>query len=79
MVNVATSCWGGSNVPWKIGGRAGCAYGGGTFASNFYNPGDVIQRGYDQPYAPTFGNVFQSTAGGQANPFQVYTSLNIKM
>jgi Carboxypeptidase regulatory-like domain/TonB dependent receptor-like, beta-barrel/TonB-dependent Receptor Plug Domain len=79
MVNVTTSCWGGSNVPWKVGGRAGCDYGGGTFASNFYNPGDVIQAGYNQPYAPTFGNVFQSTAGGQANPFQVYATINIKM
>ncbi len=79
MVNVIATCFGGSNVPWKVGGRAGCVYGGGTYASNFYNPGDKIQPGFDQPYAPTFGGVFQSTTGGQANPFQLYVTLSAKL
>ncbi|GAC1659261.1 MAG: hypothetical protein NVS4B13_03560 [Candidatus Elarobacter sp.] len=79
FVNVVATCWGGSNVPWKVGGRAGCNYVGGTFASNFYNPGDQLQPGFDQPYSPNFGGVFQSTTGAQANPFQVYATLNIKL
>ncbi|GAC1573440.1 MAG: hypothetical protein NVS3B7_04760 [Candidatus Elarobacter sp.] len=79
MVNVLATCFGGSDVPWKVGGRAGCVYAGGTFASNFYNPGDRIQPGFDKPYAPNFGSVFQSTTGGQANPFQVYATVNIKL
>jgi hypothetical protein len=79
FVNVLTSCWGGSNVPWRVGGKAGCDYGGGQFVSNFYNPGDTIQNGFQYPYSPNFGNVFQSTTGGQANPFQAYATLNIKL
>src|SRR6202035_1808608 len=68
FVNVVAKCFGGSNVPWKVSGAAGCVYGGGTYVSNFYNPGDKLQAGFDQPYAPVFGSVFQSTTGGQANP-----------
>jgi hypothetical protein len=79
MVNVIATCFGGSNVPWKVGGRAGCVYSGGTYASNFYNPGDKIQPGFDQPYAPNFGGVFQSTTGAQANPFQLYVTLSAKL
>ncbi|MDB5094950.1 MAG: hypothetical protein JWO85_3051, partial [Candidatus Eremiobacteraeota bacterium] len=60
-------------------GKAGCDYGGGQFVSNFYNPGDTIQNGFQYPYSPNFGNVFQSTTGGQANPFQAYATLNIKL
>ena len=78
FVNVIATCWGGSNVPWRVGGRAGCDYSGGQYVSNFYNPGDAIQPLVQFPYAPNFGNVFQSTTGGQANPFQVYATVNIK-
>jgi len=78
MVNVLTSCWGGSNVPWRQGGRFGCDYSGGQYVSNFYNPGDAIQPLVQFPYAPNLGNVFQSTTAGQANPFQVYATINIK-
>jgi Carboxypeptidase regulatory-like domain/TonB-dependent Receptor Plug Domain len=78
FVNVVATCFGGSNVPWKIGGRAGCDYTGYRTVGNFYNPGDVIQTRVAYPYGPNFGNVFQSTTGGQANPFQVYATLNIK-
>ncbi len=46
--------------------------------SNFYNPGDTIQPLVQFPYIPNLGNVFQSTTAGQANPFQVYATINIK-
>jgi Carboxypeptidase regulatory-like domain/TonB-dependent Receptor Plug Domain len=79
FVNVVATCFGGSKVPWKVSGAAGCVYGGGTYVSNFYNPGDKLQAGFDQPYAPVFGSVFQSTTGGQANPLQIYATLNVKL
>jgi len=78
FVNVLTSCWGGSTVPWRVGGKAGCDDAGTTYVSNFYNPGDVVQPSFAYPYAPNFGGVFQSTTAGQANPFQVFASINIK-
>jgi hypothetical protein len=78
FVNVLTKCWCGSNVPWRQGGHFGCDYSGGQFVSNFYNPGDTIQPLVQFPYQPNFGNVFQSTTAGQANPFQVYATVNIK-
>ncbi|BDE05481.1 hypothetical protein WPS_07570 [Vulcanimicrobium alpinum] len=78
FVNVVAQCFGGTPVPWNPGGRAGCNFGGGTYGSNFYNPGDTLQPGFNYPYAPTFGNVFQSVTGAQANPFELYATLNIK-
>jgi hypothetical protein len=66
-------------VPWRVSGRAGCVYSGSVYPGNFYNPGDVIDPGYKYPYRPNFGNVFQSSSGGQANPFQAYFSLNVKL
>ena len=79
FVNIVSSCFGGSNVPWKVTGAAGCDYGRTAYVGNFYNPGDAIQSRVSQPYGPVFGNVFQSTTAGQANPFQVFGSLNIKL
>jgi hypothetical protein len=79
FVNIVSSCFGGSNVPWKVGGAAGCDYTRSSYVGNFYNPGDVIQSRVAQPYGPLFSNVFQSTTAGQANPFQVFGSLNIKL
>ena len=80
LINVVTKCFGGSSVPWKISGKDGCNYGpGGTFVNNFYNPGDVIDQYVKYPYNPNFGSVFQSSSGGQANPFQAYFSLNVKL
>lgn len=79
LVNVVATCWGGSNVPWRQNGRFGCNYSGGQYVSNFYNPGDAIQPLVQFPYAPNLGNVFQSTTGGQANPFQLYATFNIKL
>ena len=79
MVNVLASCFGGSKVPWSIGGNAGCDYRGYRSVGNFYNPGDAIQTIVQYPYGPNFGNVFQSTTGGQANPFQLFMSVNLKI
>jgi Carboxypeptidase regulatory-like domain/TonB dependent receptor-like, beta-barrel/TonB-dependent Receptor Plug Domain len=79
FVNVLNTCWGGSNVPWKVGGKAGCDYAGGLYVGNFYNPGDQIQSTVQYPYTPNFGGTFQQTTGGQANPFQVYATINVKL
>ena len=80
LVNIVTSCFGGSNVPWAQGGKVGCNYGsGGSYTGNFYNPGDVIDPYVKYPYNPNFGSVFQSTSGGQGNPFSAYFSLNVKL
>jgi hypothetical protein len=78
-VNVLTSCFGGSKVPWGVGGKAGCVYGSNAFTSNFYNPGDVIDPQFQYPYGPVFGSVFQSTSGGQANPFQAFFTMEFKL
>ncbi|MBV8368360.1 MAG: carboxypeptidase regulatory-like domain-containing protein [Candidatus Eremiobacteraeota bacterium] len=79
FVNVVSTCFGGSNVPWKITGAAGCDYTRSPYVGNFYNPGDVIQARVAQPYGPLFSNVFQSTTAGQADPFQVFGSISIKL
>jgi hypothetical protein len=79
LVNAVASCWGGSNVPWRVGGAFGCDYADAPFVSNFSNPGDAIQRYVAYPYAPNAGGIFQSTTGGQANPFQVYATLNVRL
>ena len=80
LVNVATSCWGGSTVPWQQNGRIGCNYGpGGTYVSNFYNPGDTIAPYVKYPYNPNFGSVFQSTSGAQGNPFQMFLTMTFKL
>jgi hypothetical protein len=78
LVNVIANCWGGSNVPWRTGGKFGCDYADGPYVSNFYNPGDIIQPYIAFPYAPNAGNIFQSTTAGQANPFQIYATVNIR-
>lgn len=80
LVNVIAKCWGGTNVPWRVSGNAGCNYGvGGSYTSNFYNPGDAIDQVAKYPYNPNFGSVFQSSSGGQANPFQFFFSMNVKL
>ncbi len=79
LVNLVSTCFGGSNVPWKAGGKAGCNYSGYRSTGNFFNPGDVIQARVAYPYGPTFSNVFQSTSAGQADPFQVYATINFKL
>jgi Carboxypeptidase regulatory-like domain/TonB dependent receptor/TonB-dependent Receptor Plug Domain len=80
LVNVVAKCFGGSGVAWKVSGSAGCNYGpGGWYVNNFYNPGDKLDPLVKYPYNPNFGSVFQSSSGGQANPFQAYFSVNVKL
>ncbi|MDB5072198.1 MAG: hypothetical protein JWM87_3309 [Candidatus Eremiobacteraeota bacterium] len=76
--NLLSTCWGGSNVPWAIGGRLGCSYAAGTPAGNFYNPGDQLQPGFNQPYLPVLAGSLQSLATSSATPPQVYFELKIK-
>jgi hypothetical protein len=67
-----------TNIPYQ--GQAGCWYGTPTqYIGNFYNPGDQIQQFEKGAYAPAFTNVFQSAYGGQANPFQLYITAEMKL
>ena len=77
--NLLDTCFGGTNVPWAQNSRIGCWYTAGTYAGNFYNPGDTFQGTFGQPYTPTFGNTFQSAYGGQANPINLYVTARIKL
>jgi hypothetical protein len=82
FVNVFDQCFGGSKVPWNNEGpKIGCWYSNSTeYAGQFYNPGSTFQGPAQQyPYAPVFGNVFQSAYGGSANPFQAYFSVNVNI
>ncbi|MBV8819008.1 MAG: TonB-dependent receptor, partial [Acidobacteriaceae bacterium] len=79
-VNVYNRCFGGTQAVWRTNSNTGCWYtAGGQYTGNFYNPGDVVQPFTAFPYQPTFGNVFQQAYGGQANPFQMFFSANIKI
>lgn len=79
-INVYTKCFGGSNVPWKIGGPAGCWYGSPLFYSgNGYNPGNPFDYVVQFPYSASVGNIFQSAYGGQANPFNAFLSVDVKL
>ncbi|HEV3086537.1 MAG TPA: TonB-dependent receptor [Candidatus Elarobacter sp.] len=75
--NIYSNCWGGSNVPWAVGGRVGCSYSAGLGAGNFYNPGDAIQPGFKYPYLPVFGASLQSLASQAASPPAVFFELKI--
>jgi hypothetical protein len=79
--NLFTSCFGGSNVPWKVGGKSiGCWYTGAAgYDGNFFNPGVYQEPAFGNSYIPTFGNVFQQAYGSQANPANVYLTVNIKV
>ena len=66
-----------TNIPFQS--AAGCWYGTGTYVGNFYNPGDQVQTLFRNSYAPQFGNVFQQTYGGQANPFQLFITAELKL
>jgi hypothetical protein len=81
MVNVVTTCFGGTKNAWtNAGPRAGCWYGSpGAYVGNVYNPGNEFQTAYQYPYAPTFGNVFQSAYGGQTNPMQIFLQASFKL
>ncbi len=81
LVNVFDQCFGGSKVPWNNQGpKVGCWFTNSNYAGNFYNPGNTFQGPTEQyPYAPVFGNTFQQSYGGAANPFQAYFSLNVNL
>jgi hypothetical protein len=76
--NLYANCWGGSKVPWAIGGRIGCSYSAAQSVGNFYNPGDVIQQGNVYPYLPVTAGSLQALATNSAAPPQVYFELKIK-
>ncbi|HEY8312706.1 MAG TPA: TonB-dependent receptor [Candidatus Baltobacteraceae bacterium] len=79
-VNVYNSCFGGSQEPWQTDRKTGCWYTSGVqYTGNFYNPGDNVQQFTKYPYQPTFGSVFQQAYGGQANPFNIYLTANVKL
>ena len=77
--NVYSKCWGGSSVPWAIGGSLGCNYSNGLATGNFYNPGDTIQNGFQYPYSPTLAGALQTVATASANPFQLYFNVKYKL
>jgi len=77
--NLYSICWGGSNVPWAIGGRIGCSYAAGQSVGNFYNPGDVIQNGFQFPYAPLFFSATQAFATQALTPTQVYFTVKLRL
>lgn len=77
--NLYSNCWGGTNVPWLIGGRIGCTYVLGQSVGNFYNPGDAIQGGFLYPYVPQFFSATQQFAGQAFTPTQVYFTLKIRI
>jgi hypothetical protein len=77
FANIFTSCFGGSKVPFSIGGA--CGYtgqpGGAFFAiGNAFNPGNVIQPGVQFPYYPMFGS-FPFTG----TPFQMSFEARIRI
>ncbi|MBD5655741.1 MAG: TonB-dependent receptor [Candidatus Eremiobacteraeota bacterium] len=84
LANVVNTCFGGSNVPWRVSGA--CGYGndeaGATAATsgpsgssitggigNTYNPGDGIQPGMRYAYSPYW----------LQQPFGVYVNANVKL
>ena len=79
-INVYNHCFGGTNEPWKIGGTAGCWYGSPLFyTGNGYNPGNSFDYVVQFPYSASVGNVFQNAYGGQANPFNVFLTVDLKL
>jgi hypothetical protein len=75
--NLLSTCFGGSNVPWAIGGRLGCSYAAGTPAGNFYNPGDQVQTGFLYPYAPILAGSLQAVSSASASPPQFFIELKM--
>jgi hypothetical protein len=72
--NIVNSCFGGSNVKWKVAnacqyGVDGFGFGNTGDVGNLYNPGQAIQPYVNQPYTPTF----------VSNPFSVGVNLKLKI
>jgi TonB dependent receptor/Carboxypeptidase regulatory-like domain/TonB-dependent Receptor Plug Domain len=74
FANLYAKCFGGSKVPWSVGGA--CSYGtpldGSGIApyGNAYNPGFNLQPVANTPYGPGFG---------ASPPFNAYIEARIKM
>jgi hypothetical protein len=72
LTNLVNTCFGGSNVPWKVSGA--CGYGlveGGYTGGigNTYNPGDGIQPEMRYSYAPSWSQ----------QPFGIYIDASVKL
>jgi len=78
FANLFTSCFGGTKVPFAIGGACGYSVsaGNGAFApvGNAYNPGNTLQPAVSYPYYPTFGS--WPTTGF---PFGMFVEARIKV
>ncbi|MDQ6929416.1 MAG: TonB-dependent receptor [Candidatus Eremiobacteraeota bacterium] len=90
LANLYRNCFGGSSTSWSAAtppSRNNCAYGNGSFVSNFYNgtsPTDVAANGfaaakaYQHPYAPT-GNFNQIGQINYPQPFNAYLEISFKL
>jgi hypothetical protein len=69
FANLYHACFGGSKVPWSVGGA--CAYGPNNFfpIGNNYNPGNTIQPFLANTYSPEFNTL----------PFNAYVEARIKI
>jgi hypothetical protein len=78
FANLFTSCFGGTKVPFAIGGACGYTVqaGNGAFQpiGNAYNPGNAIQPALAYPYYPVFGS-FPNTGF----PFNMFFEARIKI
>ncbi len=86
FANILNNCFGGSNVPWAVGGSNACTYGlvsngnAQPFYGNVYNPGAVVSPAVQYPYERAFG-AFNTDAGGASikNPFGVFVDARIRI
>lgn len=80
--NIYNRCFGGDKEPWtnQGDGKVNCWYTSPSqFTGNFFNPGSTLQTQFAYPYSPSIGNVFQSSYGGQANPFNLFLNIAVKL
>jgi hypothetical protein len=72
LANVVNTCFGGSNVPWKVAGACQYTYvqqGYTGGVGNTYNPGQAIQPSLKYSYGPNWTQ----------QPFGVYVNANVKL
>jgi hypothetical protein len=77
FANLFTSCFGGTKVPFAIGGACGYTVqndGSYTPVGNAYNPGNTIQPALAYPYFPAFGSFPQT-----GFPFSMFFEARIKV
>ena len=86
FANILNNCFGGSNVPWAVGGANACTYGlisnGNAlpYYGNVINPGSAIDPVVQFPYQRAFG-AFNTDAGAAQikNPFGFFLDARIKV